>query len=271
MKLDYRPKGYRALTPGMSAVGTPRLVQFIERAFGGVAGDCTTNADGTIGHGTIQIGDSILEVSEARPEWPARRCAIHLYSPDTDALFHRAVEAGAKILLPLENASYGDRAAAVEDPAGNHWYLATRLKDGPIPKGFHSLTPYVLARGADAVIGLMKSAFGAIEHTRVDKEDGSVMHAELQIDDSMIEISDGGGQWTPMPCALHLYVPDADAAYARAIAAGATSIYEPKDMFYGDHEAGVQDSAGNHWYIATHKEDVSEQEIERRLATAQKG
>jgi PhnB protein len=271
MKLDYRPQGYRAITPGMSAAGTPRLVQFIEQAFGGIVGDCTKNADGTIGHGTIQIGDSILEVCEARAEWPARPCAVHLYSADTDAVFHRAVEAGGKILLPLENASYGDRAAAIEDPAGNHWYLATRLKDGPMPKGFHTLTPYVLARGADAVITLMKAAFGAIEHTRVNTEDGSVMHAELQIDDSMIEISDGGGPWTPMPTGLHLYVPDADATYARAIAAGATSIYEPKDMFYGDHEAGVQDSAGNHWYIATHKEDVSEREIELRLAMAQKG
>jgi PhnB protein len=270
MKLDYRPKGYRAITPGMSAVGTPRLIEFLERAFGATLEDCTRNPDGSIGHGAIQIGDSLVEIGEAKPEWPARPCAIHLYSPDTDTLFQRAVEAGARILLPLENASYGDRAAAVQDPAGNHWYLAMRLENGPIPRGFHTLTPYVLTRGADAVMDFMKSTFGATQHMRVEKEDGSVMHAEMQIDDSMIELADGGGQWPPMPCALHVYVPDSDSVYSRAIAAGATSLYEPKDMFYGDREGGIQDSGGNHWYIATHKEDVPEEEITRRLAVAQK-
>lgn len=270
MKLDYRPTGYRAITPGMSAAGTPRLVEFLERAFGAVVGDCTRNPDGTIVHGEVRIGDSVLEVCEARAEWPARLCAIHLYSPDTDALFHKAVDAGGRVLQPLENAPYGDRVAAVQDPAGNHWYLATRLENGPIPKGFGTLTPYLLARGADAVMTFMKTAFGAVEHMRANTDDGRVMHAELQIDDSMIEISDGGGQWQPMACGLHLYVPDADAAYARAIAAGATSIYQPKDTFYGDRESGVQDSAGNHWYIGTHKEDVPEEEIVRRLANLQK-
>jgi PhnB protein len=269
MKLDYRPKGFRAITPGFSVAGTPRLVQFLQRAFGGVLHDCVKNRDGTIGHGAMQIGDSLLELSEARPEWPARRCAIHLYSADTDALFHKAVEAGAEVLHPLRDEGYGDRAAAVQDPAGNHWYLATRLENGPIPQGFHTLTPYLLARGADAVMTFMKTAFGAVERMRVDTDGGQVRHAELQIDDSMIEISDGGGPWQPMPTSLHLYVPDADAVYARALAAGATSIYEPKDMFYGDREGGVQDSAGNHWYIATHRKDVSDEEIIRQMQTQQ--
>lgn len=268
MSTNHRPAGYRALTPGFSAVGTPRVVEFLERALGATRLDCTMNPDGTIAHGALKIGDSFVEVGEAKPEWPALRCAIHLYSADTDALFHRAVEAGAKILHPLENASYGDRAAGIEDPAGNHWYLATRLKDGPLPRGFHTLTPYLLSRGADAVMRFMKTAFGAIEHMRVDTDDGRVMHAELQIEDSMIEISDGGGEWKPMETALHYYAADADAVYARAIGAGAKSLYEPRDMFYGDREGGVQDSAGNHWYIATHVEDVPEEEIVRRLAGA---
>jgi uncharacterized glyoxalase superfamily protein PhnB len=114
----------------------------------------------------------------------------------------------------------------------------------------------------------MTAAFGAVRHARVEKEDGSVLHAEVQIDDSMIEISDCGGAWPAMPCGIHLYVPDADAACARALAAGATPLYAPRDMPYGDREGGVQDSAGNHWYIATHRENVPEEEILRRMATA---
>lgn len=266
MNLDYRPAGYRALTPGIAAEGADRLVEFLERAFGTKLRECTKNADGTIGHGVLQIGDSLVEISEARAEWPARPCGIHLYSPDTDALFRQAVDAGARTLQPLEDTSYGDRAASVQDPAGNHWYLATRLENGPVPKGYHTLTPYVITRGADRVMAFMTAAFDATEHLRIEREDGSVMHAEMQIDDSMIEVADGGPPWNPMPCGLHLYVPDADAAYARATAAGATSLYQPKDMPYGDREAGVQDSGGNHWYIATHVADISAEEFARRMS-----
>jgi uncharacterized glyoxalase superfamily protein PhnB len=211
----------------------------------------------------------VIEMSEARPEWPARPCAFHLYSADTDGLFAKAVAAGARVLRPLETAPYGDRAAALEDPAGNHWYLATRLEDGPVPAGFHTITPYILARDADAVMSFLAAAFGATEQMRVPRPDGRVMHGEMRLDDSVIEIADGEAPWNPMPCALHLYVPDADAAWTRAIAAGGTELYTPKDMPYGDREGGVQDPAGNHWYIATHVEDVSDEEFVRRMAAAQ--
>jgi len=269
MTRDYRPSGFRALTPGISAEGSDRLAEFIERAFGGVRRDCTRNAEGAIAHGEIQIGDSIVEIAEARPEWPARPCGIHLYNPDTDALFRRAVDAGARVERAPEDEPYGDRAASLKDPAGNYWFLATRIQNGPVPQGFGTLTPYLISRGADAVIAFMKSAFGATELGRYPTGDGKVMHAGLRIDDSMIEIADDGGACGPMPCGLHLYVPDADATYARAIAAGATSLYEPRDQFYGDREGGAQDPAGNHWYIATHVEDVPEEEIARRLAAMQ--
>jgi uncharacterized glyoxalase superfamily protein PhnB len=254
------------VTPGISASGAAPLAEFLERAFGAVMQERTKNADGSLGHGVLRIGDSLVEISEARREWPARPCGIHLYSPDTDTLYRQAVAAGARTLQATKTESYGDRAASVQDPAGNHWYLATRLENGPIPKGFHALTPYVIARGADAVMDFMKAAFGATQHLRIEKEDGSVMHAEMQIDDSMIEIADGAPPWNPMPCGLHLYVADADAAYARAVAAGAESIYQPRDMPYGDRECGVQDSAGNHWYIATHIEDGSAEEFVRPMA-----
>lgn len=271
MTRDYRPAGYRALTPGISAEGATRLAEFIERAFGGELRDCTRNAEGAIAHGAIQIGDSIVEISEAKPAWPARPCGIHLYNPDTDALFARAVGAGAKVERPPKDEHYGDRAASLKDPAGNYWFLATRLNGSPIPERFGTLTPYLIARGADAVIAFMRTAFGAIELGRYPTDDGKVLHAELRIDDSMIEIADDGDACGPMPCNLHLYVPDADAAYTRAIAAGAEPLYEPKDQFYGDREGGVRDSAGNQWFIATHVEDVPEDEIARRMAAVGRG
>ena len=98
------------------------------------------------------------------------------------------------------------------------------------------------------------------------RPDGSVGHAALRIGDSVIELADAGPEWPAMPCALQVYVPDADAAYQRALKAGASSLIEPADQFYGDRTASVRDSCGNNWYIATQKEIVSKEEVDKRLA-----
>ena len=86
-----------------------------------------TRPDGTIAHAEMRIGDSIVEASEARPEWPALTTAIHLYVDDCDAVYERAVRAGATSLMPPEDKHYGERSAAVVDPFGNHWYIGTPL------------------------------------------------------------------------------------------------------------------------------------------------
>ncbi len=101
----------------------------------------------------------------------------------------------------------------------------------------------------------MRQAFGAEEVFRANLPDGSIMHAEVRIGDSLVELADGGGRWQPRPAAIHLYVGDADATYARALRAGATSLIAPTDMPYGDREGDVKDPLGNHWYIGTHKLD----------------
>lgn len=98
--------------------------------------------------------------------------------------------------------------------------------------------------------------------------DGTIMHAEVRIGDSVVMMGESGGEFTPMPASIHLYVEDTDATYKRALRAGATSLREPADQFYGDRSAGVKDLAGNHWWIATHKEDVSPEELEKRAAAA---
>jgi len=123
----------------------------------------------------------------------------------------------------------------------------------PIREGFHTITPYLAVREANALIDFVNKAFGA-ETTVMGTGSQGGLHAEGRIGDSMVMIG-GGEAWrgTPMPTAVHLYVQDADAAYRRALAAGATSLYEPVDQDYGDREGGVKDLAGNHWYIGTHK------------------
>jgi PhnB protein len=120
-----------------------------------------------------------------------------------------------------------------------------------IPKGFHSVTPYLLVQGAAQFIEFLKQAFGAEENLRVPRPDGTIMHAEIKIGDSIVELGDGNEQYPARPANIHLYLEDTDAAYERALQAGATSIHQPEDMPYGERSGGVKDPAGNNWYIAT--------------------
>jgi PhnB protein len=136
------------------------------------------------------------------------------------------------------------------------------------PRGFHSITPYLVATDARRLIEFMRQAFGAEVVDLTEGQDGRIMHAALQIGDSMVEVSDEKPpQWPALKCALHLYVEDIDAVYGSAIAAGARSISTPTDQFYGDREASIVDPSGNYWHVATRKEEVSIEEMERRMAS----
>lgn len=138
-----------------------------------------------------------------------------------------------------------------------------------IPDGYHTITPYLTVQGAGKLIDFLKLAFDAQETERIAAPDGTIAHAEVRLGDSIIMMSDAGGERAPMPSGLYLYVNDIDAVYKSALRSGATSIMEPADQFYGDRSAGVKDPVGNHWWIATHKEDVAPEELKRRAALQQ--
>lgn len=140
----------------------------------------------------------------------------------------------------------------------------------PIPDGYHSVTPYMTVPGVAKLIDFLKQAFEATEVERMTRPDGSVMHAEVRIGDSIVMMGEPTAEFPPMPAAIYLYVNDADDVYRRALQAGATSTSEPADMFYGDRQGGVKDPSGNQWWIATHKEDVSPEELRRRAEAALK-
>jgi uncharacterized glyoxalase superfamily protein PhnB len=140
----------------------------------------------------------------------------------------------------------------------------------PIPEGLHTVTPYLVVSGVARLIDFLKQAFDATEMHRSTRPDGTVMHAQVKIGDSPIMMGEVWGEFPAKTASLYLYVPDTDALYKRALAAGAVSIMEPMDMFYGDRNGGVRDFAGNEWWIATHIEDVPPAELERRAAEAMK-
>lgn len=134
----------------------------------------------------------------------------------------------------------------------------------PIPDGYHTVTPYLSILGAGTLIDFLLRAFDAREIHRHTLPDGSIGHAAVRIGDSIVMMADARNEWKPMPSAIYLYVNDTDAAYERALSAGATSLMEPADQFYGDRNAGVRDPVGNYWWIATHIEDVSPEELAKR-------
>ena len=135
----------------------------------------------------------------------------------------------------------------------------------PIPDGYHTVTPYLVVQGAANLIEFLKQAFEAVEIRRVLHPEGSIMNAEVRIGDSVVMVSEARGEFKPMPSSIYLYVEDTDATYKRALQAGGISMMEPEDQFYGDRNAGVKDLNGNHWWIATHQEDVSPEEMEKRM------
>jgi PhnB protein len=125
--------------------------------------------------------------------------------------------------------------------------------------------PYLIVPDARRQIDFLTGVFGATLIQRHDTPAGDVQHAEVRIGESMIMIGSAGGQWAPVPAAINLYTENVDTTYQRALAAGATSVTAPTDQFYGDRSATVKDMNGNTWFITTHVEDVSAEEISRRF------
>jgi len=151
--------------------------------------------------------------------------------------------------------------------------MASQIKE--IPKGFHSVTPYLTVTDSARAIDFYKRAFGAEELYRVDGPDGKVAHAEIRIGDSIVMLSDEMPGWSRSPQSLggtpvniFLYVKDVDGGFNRAVAAGAKVAMPVSDMFWGDRYGQVTDPFGHSWSLATHKEDVPLEELRERTKAA---
>jgi PhnB protein len=148
----------------------------------------------------------------------------------------------------------------------------------PIPQGFHTLTPHLAVNGAAKYIDFLTKAFGATEVHKMPGPGGKIMHASVRIGDSMLMFADhfpefGGppiaeGNW---PIVLHLYVPDADASFQKAVAAGCAVTMPLADQFWGSRYGHVKDPFGFTWAIATHMEDLTPEEMQQRQAKAFSG
>ncbi len=253
------PRGFRTVTPYLIAEDGPALMEFARQAFGAEETFRTVGSAGGL-HGEVRIGDSMLMIGGGIPGREFRATpnthALHIYVEDVDAVYQKALAAGATVVDELIDQEYGERSASVKDPAGNYWYIATHKGESYIPKGLNNVNVYMHPLRAEPVIGFLKRAFGAQEMAKYASPDGVVHHAEIRVGDSVVEMGEAHGKYQPMPTMFYLYVPDADATYRRALAAGATSIHEPADQPYGDRVGAVTDAFGNQWYMGAHVKDV---------------
>lgn len=250
--------GLRTLTPYLVAADGLALLDFVHNAFD--AEEIMRAVMPTGVHGEMRIGDTTLMMGGGLPgkTFPGtlQPGALHVYVEDADAVTKNAVAAGATLIDELRDQEYGERSSTVRDPYGNFWYIATHHGKSHIPEGLQSVNPYLHPRRAEPLISFLKRAFGAQEVAKYSSPDGVIHHAVVRVGDAVLEMGEAHGKYEPMPAMFYLYVPNMDAVYRQALAAGATSFQEPTDQPYGDRNAGVQDTFGNKWYIATHIKDV---------------
>lgn len=140
----------------------------------------------------------------------------------------------------------------------------TIMANKAIPEGFHTITPYIVVKDANKLIDFLIQAFDAKENCRITQANGAIAHAQLLIGDSFIMLGETKDELSLKLCSIYLYVKNTDTVYQKALQAGATSIMEPADQIYGDRNAGVKDPCGNSWWIATHIEDVTLEEVQKR-------
>lgn len=140
----------------------------------------------------------------------------------------------------------------------------------PIPDGYGTVTPYLTIDDPAPVIDFLKKVLDAKEIFAMRDDKGNVGHAEVKVGTSIVMLGKAHDQWKSRPGNFYVYVEDCDAIYEKAIAAGATSISKPETQFYGDRHGGVTDSQGNNWWVATHVEDISPDDMKRRAEEHQK-
>jgi len=254
------PAGYHTITPYLVVQDAPALIEFVKRTFGAEEVFRTVGSTGGV-HAEIRIDDSMVMMGGGGPElkWRGESLpsALHVYVKDVDAVYRRAVDAGADTIQAPTDQPYGERGCTLKDTAGNFWYIATAFGENYIQQGMRAVTSYLHPLRAEPVIQFMKRAFGAEEIDKYASPEGVIFHARVKIGDSMLEMGEANGPYQPMPTLFYLYVPDVDAMYSRALNAGAASMSGPADQSYGDRTAAVRDVFGNQWYLATHIRDAN--------------
>lgn len=251
---QFRRENFPNIAPYFLVKDAPRFIDFLVAAFNATERIRVPRPDGSIMHAEVALGDSVIELGDASEQYPQRSMTTHLYVPDADAAYAAALEAGATPgHAPTSDHPSGDRWGEAKDAFGNTWYIATpgswALGTAGMPR---SVQPYLHIREAHKMIPFLESAFGAKAMGVHASPDGAVLHATVEIAGATLEIDEAQGETQAQQSYLHVYVPDTDALYAQAVAAGAKGVMAPYTAPYGDRAASVSDPFGNTWFLATY-------------------
>jgi PhnB protein len=250
----YIRPGFHTITPYIIVPRAAQFIDFLKSAFAATERLRVPLPDGLLMHAEVAIAESMIELADANEQVPPAPTAIHLYVADADATYARAIAADAVSLYAPADQPWGDRQGAVKDPFGNIWYIATNKGWTPPPgEELRTVQPFLHLRDAHKMIPFLQDAFGAEALGVAKSPEGTVLHATIKIGNNTLELDEAQDEFQPMPCHLHLYVPDADAFYNSALRAGATSVEAPVNKDYGERNAGVKDAWGNTWYLATYR------------------
>src|ERR1700722_13196319 len=215
------PEGFHTLTPYLSVNGAARLIDFLKEGFGAVE-KFRVNRPGSelVMHAEMRIGDSVLELADANEEFGVRMLGNILHVEDADAVYQRALRAGATSLFAPTEQPWGDREAGVKDTSGNHWNITAIRKTGHRTDDTRAILPYLNFVGAAAFVEFTNRAFGAEETFMLKTAYGKVVHARLRIGDSVLALGEAYGEGAIILGALHMYVPNVDEGYAKAVREG---------------------------------------------------
>ena len=250
---QFRRENFPNIAPYFLINNAPKFVDFLVAAFNGTERIRVPRPDGSIMHAEVAIGNSVIELADANEEYPQRLMATHLYVPDADATYANTLAAGATpVYAPTDDHPSGDRWGEAKDPFGNTWYIATRRSRVPDPEGSLTVQPYLHVRDAHEMIPFIEAALGAHTTGLHKSPGGKVLHATIELYGATLEIDEADGDVQPTQSYLHVYVPDTDALYAQAVAAGAKGIMPPYTAPYGDRAATIADPFGNTWFLATY-------------------
>jgi PhnB protein len=257
LPVPYIRKGFRTLTPYLLVSGAANLINFYKEAFGAeeIFRVARPGSD-LIMHAEVRILGSMIELADATAEFKPRASSNILYVPDVDAVFDRAVQAGATSVAAPADRPWGDRDGAVKDPGGNTWYIARHAGGKHIVPNTPSIVPVFMVHNAAKYIQFLEQAFDAREVFMARSPEGEIRHVSLRVGDSILAGGELHGEFQATPFLLHMYVPNTDEVYANALRHGATTIRGLEDAPYGDRTATVQDPFGNLWSLATHIKDV---------------
>jgi PhnB protein len=257
LPVPYIRKGFRTLTPYLLVPGAANLINFYKEAFGAeeIFRVARPGSD-LIMHAEVRIAGSMVELADATAEFKPRASSNILYVPNVDAVFQRAVDAGATSLAAPADRPWGDRDGAVKDPGGNTWYITTHGPGPHVTADTPAIVPVFLVQNAEKYVEFLKLAFYARELFMTTDPAGKIRHVRLRVGNSILSGGEVHGEFQAAPFLLHMYVPNTDEVYANALRHGATSIRGLEDAPYGDRTATVQDPAGNLWSLATHVKDV---------------